>query len=414
MALQGTLETFALPDVLHLLSSTKKTGVLRVETDRGTGELLVDDGALTGGSVARAPRAEQPADVLFELLRSADGTFLFDADAAPGGGEPVGVDVALAAAEEQLAEWHQIEAVVPSPYRLVSLVGERDAPITLDPPQWRTLSALRGGCTVDELGERLALTELAVARIVRDLVELGAVELSADDVSDRSPAPAPAPAPTPIAEEPPAPAVDLTPAAPVVEPEIAPAPPVAAAPPEVPYEPLRLADPPQEPTSSGFGHADDGTGLPPFPGVDRPSAAAGAPAAEPLAPVAPLFGAPGTESPSPSAPAGSWENGSGFASSPMSSFFDDDDEDPLADDPFGPDPFRLPRLPTVETANDPEAAEMARQLANLSPRAAQAVAAAAAASTAEEREQALAQVAEDGEDPVNRGLLLKFLSSVEE
>ena len=81
MALQGTLETFALPDVLRLLASTKKSGVLRVDTERGHGEVVVVDGALAGGSAERAPLAEDPADVLFELLRSADGSFLFDTDA---------------------------------------------------------------------------------------------------------------------------------------------------------------------------------------------------------------------------------------------------------------------------------------------------------------------------------------------
>ena len=34
MALSGTLETFSLPDVLRLLSSTKKTGLLALDGDR--------------------------------------------------------------------------------------------------------------------------------------------------------------------------------------------------------------------------------------------------------------------------------------------------------------------------------------------------------------------------------------------
>ena len=58
-----------------------------------------------------------------------------------------------------------------------------------------------------------------------------------------------------------------------------------------------------------------------------------------------------------------------------------------------------------------DAAEIARQLANLSPKAAKAVAAAAKATTSEEREAALAEV-DETEDPINRGLLLKFLGSV--
>ena len=55
--------------------------------------------------------------------------------------------------------------------------------------------------------------------------------------------------------------------------------------------------------------------------------------------------------------------------------------------------------------------ELAKQLATLSPRAANAIRAAAEATTDEERDAALDEV--DGDDePLNRGLLLKFLSSV--
>jgi hypothetical protein len=56
--------------------------------------------------------------------------------------------------------------------------------------------------------------------------------------------------------------------------------------------------------------------------------------------------------------------------------------------------------------------ELARQLATLSPRAAEAVRAAAGAETPEERDAALDGVDVDADQPINRGLLLKFLSSV--
>jgi hypothetical protein len=59
-----------------------------------------------------------------------------------------------------------------------------------------------------------------------------------------------------------------------------------------------------------------------------------------------------------------------------------------------------------------EADEMAKQLASLSPKAARAVAAAAKAGTLEEREAALAAASDEDDEPINRGLLLKFLSSV--
>ncbi len=380
VALQGTLETFALPDVLRLLASTKKSGVLRVDTDRGRGELQVVEGVLVGGSADRSPRASHPADVLFELLRSDDGSFVFDADAAvTATGEGEDVEAALAAAEAQMAEWAEIAAVVPSPNRLVTLRAERHEPITLDAEQWRAVAAIGHGCTVTELSERLDAVEIVATRWVRDLVQLGAVDLSDDDVERVDAAVSHAPA-----VEPSEPAVEADHTAP-------------AAPEHDPLPPLPFRQPVAE--------------APAEPQVD----VAPEPSFEPsvgTAAVSPLFGDP---QPAPEAPAvaPTWEP-SNFGDD-SSSFFDDD-EDPLADDPFGPDPFRLPRLPSEDTAEDEDAAEMARQLANLSPRAAQAVAAAAAATSDEERDAALAQAesAVEGEDPVNRGLLLKFLSSVDE
>src|SRR5262245_32794776 len=47
MALQGTLDTFELPDVLRLLASTKKSGRLHLQSDRGTGDVWLDEGRVT-------------------------------------------------------------------------------------------------------------------------------------------------------------------------------------------------------------------------------------------------------------------------------------------------------------------------------------------------------------------------------
>ena len=52
MALQGTIETFALPEVLRLLGSGAKTGRLRLSGDRGSGSVWIDGG--TGGTPAPA------------------------------------------------------------------------------------------------------------------------------------------------------------------------------------------------------------------------------------------------------------------------------------------------------------------------------------------------------------------------
>jgi hypothetical protein len=275
--------------VLRLLAATRKTGRLRLSGTRGTGSVWVEEGAVVDLDAAHAPHATEAHEALFELLRFEEGSFTFDVDVVCEDPRPAAdVEALLADAEAQLAEWRQIEAVVPSLDAWVSLRHQLPAAeVTIDRERWATLAAVGSGATVRRIGDELCLAELAVSRAVKDLVELGVV-----DILDTPPA-----------------GNDQRPL-------------VAAAMPEVE--------------------------APPPPAFDS----APAPAAEPPA----------------------------------------------------------EQLSEAEYADD-----LAAQLANLSPRAAEAVRAAAAATTEDEREAALDRAelaAAEDDDSVNRGLLLKFLSSV--
>ena len=69
MALQGTLDTFALPDVLRLLASTKKTGRLVIDGNRGTGNVWVDAGSVVGMQATGSETDASQVDVLFDKAR---------------------------------------------------------------------------------------------------------------------------------------------------------------------------------------------------------------------------------------------------------------------------------------------------------------------------------------------------------
>jgi hypothetical protein len=178
VALQGTLETFSLPDVLQLLASTKKTGCLRVSGDRGEGSVWVKDGAIVAGETAGVA-ASPTVDVVFELLRFDGGEFVFDDGGEPReAGEPADVAVMLADAGRLLDEWREIEAVVPSNAHWVGLRTELPSDqVTIDRDGWRAVVAVGGGVSVADLGGQLELAELAVARLVKDLSEQGLVEV---------------------------------------------------------------------------------------------------------------------------------------------------------------------------------------------------------------------------------------------
>lgn len=191
MSLQGSLDTFALRDVLVLLAGTTKSGELQVAGIRAggspvEGRLCLADGRLAGSDV---PRADSVTDAIFELLRLVEGTFSFSPfspGATPTPGRhvertPVEVEPALTDAEGRLAEWRQIEQVVPSLAAQLELVPEPPAEqVTMGAGQWRLVTAIGGGGAVGDVIGRLGLGELPGCRAVKELVEAGLVTLSAE------------------------------------------------------------------------------------------------------------------------------------------------------------------------------------------------------------------------------------------
>jgi hypothetical protein len=329
VALQGTLDTFALADVLRLLATTKKTGRLRVTGDRGSGSVWVDEGQVVATELALPGATDDgPAHTLFALLRFAAGSFTFESGAtAPHAGTPREVEPLLGQAEMLLLEWRAIEAVVPSLDAWLLLRPEIDSDVVVDAGRWRVIAAIGGGTTAGAVGEALGAGELEVLRAVKELVELRLVEVGEQPIGVTAVAPR-------------VPVVDVTSTGPIAL-ERDPAPP-------------SLTE-----MQSGLGSVnlsveDEQEPAP----VDGP-------------PVADLTSRPDNE-------------GASVFAAPS----------------FGGDP------------GPDDAAEIARQLANLSPRAAKAVAAAAKATTDEEREAALAAI-EAEDETVNRGLLMRFLGSVD-
>ena len=181
VALQGTIDTFELTEVVRLLAAGGKTGVLHLEGSRGAGRLWVDKGKVTAIQVDHAPLAHGHAEAMFELLRFEDGSFTFVADEeADEAGDPTDVEEILVDAEAQLAEWREIEAVVPTTRATVTLRPELSrADVVLDQKRWRLIAAIGSGITVATLGEALELGELSVSRAVKELIELGVAELGA-------------------------------------------------------------------------------------------------------------------------------------------------------------------------------------------------------------------------------------------
>ena len=286
VALQGTLDTFALADLVRLLATTSKTGELAIDGDRGSGRLWFADGQLVGGE----PAADDLVGTVFALLRTQEGDFAFHADLAPDDArEPQSALDVLAAAEARLEEWRPVEELVPSPRVTLTLCAElADDEVVIGRDLWRRLVAVGGGTTAGDLGAALGLDEQATGFAVRDLVAAGLVAVGeeaaeADEVEDPEPVAAPEPVlePEPVIEpvavveavtivEPPA----------VEEPVAAPEPLVAADPAEPAEVPPVLGVVPDPPYS--FGQWGEG----PVPAPEEQVDPAALGPWEPLAPTA--------------------------------------------------------------------------------------------------------------------------------
>ena len=179
MALQGTLDTFSLPDVLKLLATTSKTGRLRIDGDRGQGSVWLRDGRVVDADADRAVDGAPTDEVVFELLRFGSGSFAFDSEShTPNAEHPDEVEDLLRRANALLSEWTELEAVVPSLDHRVSLTSELSSDeVTIDADRWRSVVAVAGGRSVGEVASSLGLSELNVSRAVRDLVELGVADV---------------------------------------------------------------------------------------------------------------------------------------------------------------------------------------------------------------------------------------------
>jgi hypothetical protein len=185
--LQGSLDNFALDEVLGLLSSTSKTGRLELDGDRGTGSVTLRDGELVDAHAPGVIRADRPDDVLFELLRYGSGTFVFTATEVPAEAPTRAVAEVLDAAESRLADFRTIEAVVPSLTHHLTPVETLPADeVTIGRREWVALRSIGSGAPVSAVCEALQLNEIEGSRQVKGLIERGLIEL-------HEPVPTPAP-----------------------------------------------------------------------------------------------------------------------------------------------------------------------------------------------------------------------------
>lgn len=179
MALQGTIDSFPVVDVLGLLSASAKTGCLELKGDRGHGSLWLRDGKIVAGDVHDHPTTAA-SEVVFELLLFEEAAFEFVV-CEYGQSEPFesSVPEAIEQAEQMLEIWQQVRDVVPELSMQITLATEiEDDEITLSAPDWSLVANCAAQPTVGGVLDELGLGEFEGCRRLADLAERGLVELS--------------------------------------------------------------------------------------------------------------------------------------------------------------------------------------------------------------------------------------------
>ncbi len=236
--LEGSLDEFALSEVLQLLAGSGRSGVLVVEAEDLTGHVHVRDGAITtastsapgdalgaallaaglvhhatveaaiaarddhGGVAAaieaiagldpervRAVERERIHTAVFALLRRRGARFRFAARTPPQDpvGEPLPIDEAVAEALRRLAHWHDLRERVPLHEAVVALAprppGEGDVVVPRE--AWPLLAHVDGRRSVDDLVALTGMGEWSTVRGLADLVDRGLVVVGAPHADER-------------------------------------------------------------------------------------------------------------------------------------------------------------------------------------------------------------------------------------
>jgi len=165
-----------------------------------TGELRVEANGgtgslwLDGGRVSGfdVGKNRTPVDAFFALLRLKEGGFRFHTDGRPlNQVTPLEVGPVLEEAESRLLEWPDIVAVVPSLAAQLKLEPEVTGPVALEPDQWRLIASIGSGRLVGDVLDDCELGEFDGCKAVKELVDLKLVDVVQAEVASSFAAPLP-------------------------------------------------------------------------------------------------------------------------------------------------------------------------------------------------------------------------------
>ncbi len=184
----GNLRTTPFPELLDNIGERKSTGKLQILVGENRRELIFSAGRLVRLDGADIPRTEEDdwvSDAVLELCSLREAAYRFLREDAPRRDESepkeVGLtsDQVLARANQRVAAWRDITAVVPST-RAVPRLAPRlppGPPLQATERDWEVIAAISGGRTAGDLMVVLDRRGFDVLETLARLARRGAVEI---------------------------------------------------------------------------------------------------------------------------------------------------------------------------------------------------------------------------------------------
>ena len=173
-SMAGTIDEIPLPDLLQLLSTSKKSGVLEIETDTALGKIYMRKGQIYYASI-NDDAAIEPHKAIYRVMTWESGTFeLQPADESTFDNElNEPTEGLLMEAMRQLDEINRLEDLPPLTAKIDLLKPVATKFSELKPEQLDRLQLIlcSGGSTLQEIVDRSPGTDLDVYQGVAELIK---------------------------------------------------------------------------------------------------------------------------------------------------------------------------------------------------------------------------------------------------
>lgn len=179
--LNGSLEVFALPEVLRFVAAGKVTGRVVIERDDVGGELSLDQGVFVAARLTEdeAPSTvDEALDAAVLLFDGAAGTFNVVVEEWVGGPLSLDADAFVSAIDKRREQWAEVVSVLGSledPLVLVSQLPAGTKGVTITADQWRLLTLVDGTRSVQDAARDSASSVYATALALAELAQQGMV-----------------------------------------------------------------------------------------------------------------------------------------------------------------------------------------------------------------------------------------------